>query len=79
MMMNGEVQKCIASAQSMVLRDAAKQQSPERQVESLYFSFLGRRPTIVETQTARRVFSEGLKLADLTWVLFNSREFIFIQ
>ena len=79
MMMNGDVQKCIASAQSMVLRDAAKQTAPEQQVESLYFSFLGRRPTIAETQTARRVFTEGLKLADLTWVLFNSREFIFIQ
>lgn len=79
MMMNGIVQKCIASDQSMVLRDAAKQKTPEQQVESLYFSFLGRRPTIVETQTARRVFGEGLKLPDLTWVLFNSREFIFIQ
>jgi hypothetical protein len=79
MMMNGDVQKCIASAQSMVLKDAAKQKTPEQQVESLYFSFLGRRPTIVETQTARRVFGEGLKLPDLTWVLFNSREFIFIQ
>lgn len=79
MMMNGEVQKCIASQQSMVLRDAGKQKTPELQVESLYFSFLGRRPTIMETQTARRVFGEGLKLADLTWVLFNSREFIFIQ
>ncbi len=79
MMMNGEIQRCIASAQSMVLKDAAKQKTPELQVESLYFSFLGRRPTIMETQTARRVFGEGLKLPDLTWVLFNSREFIFIQ
>ncbi len=79
MMMNGDVQKCIASQQSMVLKDAAKQKTPELQVESLYFSFLGRRPTIMETQTARRVFAEGLKLPDLTWVLFNSREFIFIQ
>ena len=78
-MMNGEIQRCIASAQSMVLKDAAKQKTPELQVESLYFSFLGRRPTIMETQTARRVFGEGLKLPDLTWVLFNSREFIFIQ
>ncbi len=79
MMMNGDVQKCIASQQSMVLRDAAKQKSPEEEVESLYFSFLGRRPTMIEKQTARRVFGEGLKLPDLTWVLFNSREFIFVQ
>ncbi len=79
MMMNGDVQKVIASQSSMVLKDAAKAKSPELQVESLYFSFLGRRPTIPETQTARRVLTDGLKLADLTWVLFNSREFIFIQ
>ena len=79
MMMNGDVQKVIASQASMVLKNAAKQKTPELQVESLYFSFLGRRPTIPETQTARRVLSDGLKLADLTWVLFNSREFIFIQ
>ncbi len=79
MMMNGDVQKCMASGQSTVLREAANQKSTERQVESLYFSFLGRRPTIAETQSAQRVFGEGLKLADLTWVLFNSREFIFIQ
>jgi hypothetical protein len=79
MMMNGEVQKVIASSGSMVLRDAAHQQTPERRVESLYFSFLGRRPSIPETQTACRTLREGLALGDLTWVLFNSREFIFIQ
>jgi len=79
MMMNGDVQKVIASSGSMVLKDALRQQSPERKVESLYFSFLGRRPTIQETQTACRTLSDGLALGDLTWVLFNSREFIFIQ
>ena len=52
---------------------------PELQVESLYFSFLGRRPTIPETATAGRALKDGLALAELTWVLFNSREFIFIQ
>ena len=79
MMMNGDVQKVIASSGSMVLKDAARQQTPNRKVESLYFSFLGRRPSIPETQTACRTLSDGLALGDLTWVLFNSREFIFIQ
>jgi hypothetical protein len=79
MMMNGDVQKVIASDASHVLKDAAKQGAPERKVESLYFSFLGRRPTIPETQYACRALTDGLKLSDLTWVLFNSREFIFIQ
>jgi len=79
MMMNGNVQKVIASSGSMVLKDANRQQTPERKVESLYFSFLGRRPSIPETQTACRTLSSGLAIGDLTWVLFNSREFIFIQ
>ena len=79
MMMNGDVQRVIASSGSMVLKDAARQQTPTRKVESLYFSFLGRRPSIPETQTACRTLSEGLAVGDLTWVLFNSREFIFIQ
>jgi hypothetical protein len=79
MMMNGDVQRVIASSGSMVLKDAAHQQTPNRKVESLYFSFLGRRPTIPETDTACRTLSNGLALGDLTWVLFNSREFIFIQ
>jgi len=79
MMMNGDVQKVIASDASRVLQDAARQGSPELKVESLYFSFMGRRPTLIERQSASETLSSGLKLADLTWVLFNSREFIFIQ
>ena len=79
MMLNGDVQKVIASNASLVLKDAAKQPTHERQIESLYFSFLGRRPTIPETATAGRALKDGLALAELTWVLFNSREFIFIQ
>jgi hypothetical protein len=79
MMMNGDVQKVIASSGSMVLKDASQQPTPALKVESLYFSFLGRRPSIPETQTACRTLGSGLALGDLTWVLFNSREFIFIQ
>jgi hypothetical protein len=79
MMMNGDVQKVIASSGSMVLKDALQQQTPARKVESLYFSFLGRRPSLPESQTACRTLSDGLSIGDLTWVLFNSREFIFIQ
>ncbi|HEV7404565.1 MAG TPA: DUF1549 domain-containing protein [Chthoniobacteraceae bacterium] len=79
MMMNGDVQKVIGSNASSVLRSAAKASTPELKVESLYFSFLGRRPTLQERQIALGVLTDGLKLADLTWILFNSREFIFVQ
>jgi hypothetical protein len=79
MMMNGDVQKVIASSSSSVLRSAMKETTPDRQIESLYFSFLGRRPTLQERQIAEGVLKNGLKIADLTWILFNSREFIFVQ
>jgi hypothetical protein len=79
MLMNGDVQRVIQSDLSHVLKDAAKQGSPEHKVESLYYSFLGRRPTIPEAQMAARTLTDGLKLGDLTWALFNSREFIFVQ
>lgn len=79
MMMNGDVQKVIASTSSSVLRSATQAATPELKVESLYFSFLGRRPTLQERQIALGVLTDGLKLADLTWILFNSREFIFVQ
>jgi hypothetical protein len=79
MMMNGDVQKVISSGSSSVLRSAMKEATPDRQIESLYFSFLGRRPTLQERHIAEGVLTNGLKLADLTWILFNSREFIFVQ
>jgi hypothetical protein len=79
MLMNGDVQKVIASQNSKALRDAAKEKTVEKQVESLYFSFLGRRPAITERQYAVKLMSEGMKLPDLTWVLFNTREFMFVQ
>jgi hypothetical protein len=79
MMMNGDVQKVIANSNSSVLRSAAQEPTPEGQVESLYFSFLSRRPALEERATAVEGLKNGLKLADLTWVLFNTREFIFVQ
>jgi hypothetical protein len=79
MLMNGDVQKVIASRASLVLKDAAKQQTSEAQVKSLYISFLGRAPTAQESRIACQAMGDKLSLADLTWVLFNSREFIFIQ
>jgi hypothetical protein len=79
MLMNGDVQKVISSERSQVLKDASKEKTPEKQVESLYFSFLGRRPALAERQYAVRLLGYGLKLPDLSWVMFNTREFMFVQ
>ena len=79
MMMNGNVQKVIASRESLVLKHAAGQGTPKEQVKSLYFSFLGRAPTAQESKITCDALKSGMSLGQLTWVLFNSREFIFVQ
>jgi hypothetical protein len=79
MMMNGNVQKVIASRESLVLKHAAAQGTPKEQVKSLYFSFLGRVPAEQESKLACDALKSGMSLGELTWVLFNSREFIFVQ
>jgi hypothetical protein len=79
MLMNGHVQKCITSPASVVLKHAAAQSTPQRKVQSLYRSFLGRDPREREMATAIKALEGGMTVADLTWALFNSREFIFVQ
>jgi adenine-specific DNA glycosylase len=79
MLMNGEAQKVMRNPRSLVLATALKQETPEAKVESLYLSFLSRRPTAAEMAAAKEGLAGGLTAADLTWVLFNSREFVFVQ
>lgn len=79
MLMNGDVQQVIGSEKSLVRIDSAKQKSPQKQVEALYYSFLSRQPTREETSAVLAALQDGMTISDLTWVLFNSREFIFIQ
>lgn len=79
MLMNGEAQEVLRDPRSLVLATALEQQSLEERVESIYLSFLSRRPTAEEAAAAKEAFSAGLAPADLTWVLFNSREFVFVQ
>jgi hypothetical protein len=33
----------------------------------------------LEREYARKLLGSGLKLSDLAWVMFNTREFMFIQ
>lgn len=79
MLMNGEAQEVLRDPRSLVLATALEQKSVEERVESLYLSFLSRRPTAEEAAAAKEAFTAGLAPADLTWVLFNSREFVFVQ
>lgn len=79
MLMNGDAQAVIGSPRSLVVQTAQKQATPEQQIESLYVSFFCRKPTGAEVTAAKAALSDGLGLPDLTWVLFNTREFVFVE
>jgi hypothetical protein len=79
MLMNGEVQKVLANPNAMVLREASKSRDPAWQVRFLYVSFLGRLPTPDEASATGAMLTQGLSIKDLSWVLLNAREFLFIQ
>lgn len=79
MLMNGEAQKVIGQSDSLAIQTATEQKSPEQQVESLYLSFFSRKPKPEELADAVGALGNGLTLRDLSWVLFNTREFVFVE
>lgn len=79
MLMNGEAQSVLRNPKSLVLATAAGQVTPEQKVESVYYSFFSRKPTESEMNASKQALESGLTSADLTWVLFNAREFVFVQ
>jgi hypothetical protein len=79
MLMNAEAQEVLSDPKSLVLATAMGQTKAEDKVDSLYLSFLSRKPTASEMTEAKQSLDAGLTSADLCWVLFNSREFVFVQ
>ncbi|HRH97577.1 MAG TPA: DUF1553 domain-containing protein, partial [Prosthecobacter sp.] len=79
MLMNGEAQRVIGQDDSLVVKTAAAQKTPEKQVESLYLSFFSRKPHADELSNLVAALGNGLTMRDLTWVLFNTREFVFVE
>lgn len=79
MLMNGEAQSVLRNPRSLVLSTSMNMKTPEQQVESLYYSFFSRKPSASELTDATAALSSGMTVSDLTWVLFNSREFVFVQ
>jgi hypothetical protein len=79
MLMNGEAQNVLRNQKSLVLATAMNQTVPKQQIASLYLSFFSRMPKPEEMDEAEQALKTGLTLSDLTWVLFNTREFIFVQ
>ncbi len=79
MLMNGDAQAVIGSPRSLVVKTAQGMSSADQQVESLYVSFFCRKPKANEVAAAKEALAGGLSLSDLTWVLFNTREFMFVE
>ncbi len=79
MLMNGDAQDVLSSRQALAVATAEKQESAQAQVESLYLSFFSRKPSADELKTIYADIEGGMKPGDLAWVLFNSREFVFVQ
>ncbi len=79
MLMNGEAQHVLRNNRSLVLSTALQEDGQEQKIAALYYSFFSRKPTAEEMATAKQALADGLTLEDLTWVLFNTREFVFVQ
>jgi hypothetical protein len=79
MLMNGEAQNVLRNQKSLVLSTAMNQAATKQQIASLYLSFFSRMPKPEEMEESEEALKTGLTLSDLTWVLFNTREFIFVQ
>ena len=79
MLMNGEAQEVIGQADSLAVKVATTGATPAEQVTSLYLSFFSRKPDANELAIAVEGLQSGMAMSDLTWVLFNTREFVFVE
>ena len=76
-LMNGPVQDAV-SHDSLVMRSSNQQSDAEAKITTLYMSFLSRKPTSGEISKAHTALKEGLNAQDISWVLLNTREFLFL-
>jgi hypothetical protein len=79
MLMNGDVARTLGRADSLVMKQAKSTGDRQQIIDSLYLSFLSRRPTKSELAIALKALDEGVSIEDVAWSLLNTREFIFIQ
>ena len=79
MMMNGPIGQLISDPNSVAVVSANSAKGQNEQIDSLYLSFLARKPSITERGAATKSLEGGLALTDVAWTLLNSREFLFVQ
>ena len=79
MLMNGEVQFMLSDRQSQAYQKLRESGGFEPAVQFLFLSFFGRPPSPDEQAAIKDALEQGMKKDDLTWALFNSTEFLFVQ
>ncbi len=79
MLMNGEVQFMLSDRQSRLTKKLRESGGFEPAVQFLFLSFFGRPPSPDERAAIKDALEQGMKKDDLTWALFNSTEFLFVQ
>jgi len=79
MLMNGGVQYLLYDREARLSKMLKRSGDFKSAVQFLFLSFFCRPPTPDEMNTIEQAIAEGMKKEDLTWALFNSTEFLFVQ
>ena len=79
MLMNGDVQYMLSDPQSRLSVKLKKSGGLQTAVQFLFLSFFGRPPSPDEIGAIKEAMQKDMTQADLTWALFNSTEFLFVQ
>ncbi len=79
MLMNGSAGKLVSETNCAAVVAAGNAETPDAKIDSLYLSFLARKPTAMERPAATSALTTGLGITDIAWTLANTREFLFIQ
>jgi len=79
MLMNGGVQNLLYDRDARLSKMLRRSGDFKSAVQFLFMSFFCRPPTPDEMNTIEQAIEEGMKKEDLTWALFNSTEFLFVQ
>ena len=79
MLMNGGVQNLLYDREARLTKMLKRSGDFKSAVQFLFLSFFCRPPTPDEMNTIEQAIAEGMKKEDLTWALFNSTEFLFVQ
>ena len=79
MLMNGGVQNLLYDREARLSKMLKRSGDFKSAVQFLFLSFFCRPPTPDEMNTIEQAIAAGMKKEDLTWALFNSTEFLFVQ